>query len=85
MFYNGKEMHGEHEILRLSDAFETKDNEGEYEWTAHLLNINLGHNKNLMKHCKKLEDYAILIDKIRRYCEDGKELESAINQAVDGK
>ena len=36
-----------------------------------------------MKQCKKLEDYAILIDKIRRYYEDGKELESAINQAVD--
>ena len=83
VFYNGPEFHEEHEILRLSDAFEKENDSGEYEWTAHLLNINLGKNKKLMKQCKKLEDYAILIDKIRCYNKELGDLEEAVIRAVD--
>lgn len=83
IFYNGEEFHEEHEILKLSDAFYPRDDSGECEWTAHLININYGRNKKLMKQCKKLEDYAILINKIKRYNKQYGNLETAVENAVD--
>ena len=42
VLYNGTTERKEREELRLSDAFE-KPAEG-YEWTAHVVNVNAGHN-----------------------------------------
>ena len=83
VFYNGDEEHEDEEILRLSDAFETTERIEGYEWTARMLNINYGRNKKLMEKCKPLRDYAILIDKIKRYTAEKKSIEEAVNQAVD--
>lgn len=83
VFYNGDEKHEDEEILRLSDAFETTERIEGYEWTARMLNINYRRNKKLMEKCKPLRDYAILIDKIKRYTAEKKFIEEAVNQAVD--
>ncbi|MBQ4530352.1 MAG: Rpn family recombination-promoting nuclease/putative transposase [Lachnospiraceae bacterium] len=83
VFYNGDEKHEDEEILRLSDAFATAEKTEGYEWTARMLNINYGRNKKLMEKCKPLRDYAILIDKIKRYTAEKKSIEEAVNQAVD--
>ena len=83
LFYNGDEEHEDEEILRLSDAFETIERIEGYEWTARMLNINYGRNKKLMEKCKPLRNYAILIDKIKRYTAEKKSIEEAVNQAVD--
>lgn len=83
VFYNGNEKHEDEEILRLSDAFEAEEKTSGYEWTARMLNINYGRNQKLMEKCKPLRDYAILIDKIKKYIAQKKSIKGAVNQAVD--
>ena len=47
-----------------------------------MVNINYGKNKELMEHCKPLRDYAIFVNKVRRYSQE-MELKEAINKAID--
>lgn len=82
VFYNGLEEHEEKEILRLSDAFETKDETGGFEWTAIMLNINYGRNRKLMEACKPLREYAIFVERVRESISRlGKE--QGIRKAID--
>ena len=84
VFYNGQEKRTQPDItlLRLSDAFDTEEKPEGFEWTATILNINNGHNKELMKSCKLLSDYAVFVDLVRKYnCELS--LENAILKAID--
>ena len=49
VFYNGTENVPEEKILRLSDAFENKKIKPGVELEVRMLNINYGHNTELMK------------------------------------
>lgn len=64
VFFNGTSECADREILKLSDAFETPS-EG-YEWTTIMLNINYGHNKELMEKCNALNEYSIFVDRVRK-------------------
>lgn len=79
VFYNGTDAADDRVELKLSDAFETPG--GYMEFTALMLNINLGHNKAIMNQCKLLEEYATFIEQIRSFQRDGYELEDAIDAA----
>lgn len=79
VFYNGESNRAEREELRISDAFETKD--GCLEFTATMININKGHNQELMEKCRMLKDYALFIDKVREYEKTKKTLKEAIDEA----
>ncbi len=57
-------------------------NEG-YEWTAHMLNINAGHNKELLQKCPALNGYITLVQYIREYQAEGLELSAAIDRGID--
>ena len=54
-------------ILKLSDAFERQEEEPQLELLVTMININYGHNKELMDAYKDLRDYAIYVAKIRKY------------------
>ena len=82
IFYNGTKDEPERMELRLSDAFEEKDEEAALECRALMLNINYGHNKELMKKCKRLEDYAYFVQAVRNYLAEGKTLEMAAELAI---
>lgn len=79
VFYNGKSKHADKEILRLSDAFEGPS-EG-YEWTTIMLNVNYGHNKELMEKCRALQEYAAFVDQVRQNLET-MNLREAVDKAV---
>lgn len=83
IFYNGTDKHKDVEELKLSDAFEDFEDYGKFEWTAVMLNINYGHNKELLEKCRPLMEYSILVSKIRKYTESESTLEQAVNRAVD--
>lgn len=83
VFYNGTQEYPDRMVLKLSDAFQVKQNTGEFEWTAIMLNINLGKNKILMDRCQILREYAILISKVRKYQKQCSDAETAVNTAVD--
>ena len=69
-------------ILRLSDAFVKKG--GCLECEARMLNINYGHNRELMEKCQRLKEYAIFISRVRKYASDKEiSLKQAIARAMD--
>ena len=79
-FYNGTAIQPERQILRLSEAF---GGEGDIEVQVTMLNINYGKNKALMETCEPLNEYAWLVDAIRRHQKNLKNLEVAIDTAID--
>lgn len=81
VFYNGVEERKDREVLRLSEAYEVKDEPVSLELTAEMININKGHNKELMDACKTLRDYAEYIYRVRKYAEE-KSIEEAVEQAI---
>ena len=83
VFYNGDDMEEDEIKLRLSDAFEDTSVANEFEWTATVKNINIGRNQELMEKCSTLREYAILIDRIKKYIKIYKDLKTAIDKAID--
>lgn len=81
VFYNGTKEEPEKNTFRLSDAFLQKD--GCLECEVTMLNINYGKNRKLMEKCRRLEEYALFVSKVRSLLSEGKSLETAINQAID--
>lgn len=81
VFYNGLEETPDQQDLKLSDSF-TTPKEG-YEWTAHMLNINAGHNKELLDRCPTLNGYALLIKYTREYQAKNTDLKTAVEQAIN--
>ena len=80
-FYNGTENQPEERILKLSDAFGSDD--GDIEVRVRMLNINYGHNRELMKFCGMLNEYSWFVDAIRRKQRTMSGLEQAIDAAID--
>ncbi len=85
VFYNGTTSMPDRKELRLSDAFQQPTTQPDIEVVAHMLNINYGHNKELMERCQKLKEYAQFIDIIRHYLKENKQWsnEQAISKAID--
>ena len=84
VFYNGTKKQPDSMELRLSDCFENTDNEAPcLECTATMLNINYGHNQELMKHCRRLEEYSIFVQCVREYIQSEPSVEDALEKAID--
>ena len=80
-FYNGTENQPEERILKLNDAFGSDD--GDREVRVRMLNINYGHNRELMRFCGMLNEYSWFVDAIRRKQRTMSGLEQAIDAAID--
>ena len=48
-----------------------------------VLNINYGHNRELMEKCQALHDYAVFVDTVRRYINQGYITRRAVDMAVN--
>lgn len=81
VFYNGTDGQPERQILRLSDAFEKETSEPELELKVLMLNINFGHNKELMDKCRTLREYSQYVDRVRKYAKRMR-IEEAVERAV---
>ena len=83
VFYNGPDKETDSWKLKLSDAFMHKDNSGDFEWTATVININDKHNQILYDNCDPLYDYVRYIGRIKSNLESGMQNEKAIDEAID--
>ena len=82
VFYNGKANEPDERIMKLSDAF-IKDG-GCIECEARLLNINYGHNRELMEKCNRLKEYSIFVATVRKYADKNDcNLTKAITLAIE--
>ena len=82
VFYNGDREIPEEQVLKLSDAFENKDQKADVELTVKVLNINYGHNSHLMEQCKILEDYAKFVAITRQFASEATDRKAALNDAI---
>ena len=91
VFYNGNTDCPDTVKLKLSDAFDQKGTEHktvEFEWTATMLNINIGHNNELHKKCKSLYDYCKYVDTIKQNLKKmprQEAIENAVDEAIKQK
>lgn len=58
VFYNGTDFQPVKQVLQLSDSFLKKQEQPELELLVTVYNINWGYNKELMKACSLLAEYA---------------------------
>ena len=82
VFYNGTDYQPERRILRLSDAYEKKQETPELELTITVYNINRGCNEDIMDACKTLKEYAMYVEQVRNYAKQ-MSLAEAVEKAVD--
>ncbi|MDD3251590.1 MAG: hypothetical protein PHV18_03420 [Lachnospiraceae bacterium] len=82
VFYNGQDKQMEKEELYLSDAYLVPTDAPELELKVTMYNINIGHNQELLEHCKTLNEYAIYVSKVREHTAQ-MPTEEAVERAVD--
>ena len=49
-----------------------------------MLNINYGHNRELMEKCQRLKEYVIFVDMVRKNLAKGAPLERSPEEAESG-
>ena len=67
IFYNGREQQPDRTEYLLSDLFHPTADHPALELKAVMLNINKGHNQDLMDACHTLRDYSEYVSRIRTY------------------
>ena len=85
VFYNGTEKEEECWENSLSEAYENLTGEPRLELKVITLNINEGHNKELMEQCRTLREYAQYVAKVRKYTKEmslGAAVERAVNECI---
>ena len=82
VFYNGMEKREDSWENALSEAYENQVGEPKLELKVLTLNINKGHNKDLMEQCRILGEYAQYVAKVREYA-GIYELNTAVEKTVN--
>ena len=85
VFYNGTKEEPDEAQLLLSDSFPEPKGGGlpALECRAQVLNINSGHNQEIMKRCHRLKEYSEFIGEIRCRLQSGLKLEDAVEQGIE--
>ena len=82
VFCNGQDERPDRETICLSDAYITDDEEVSLELKVDVLNINIGHNEDLLSACKTLRDYSEYVKRVRQYAKT-LPIETAVDRAID--
>ena len=82
VFYNGMDKKvQDKEVLKLSSMYENETDEPDLELKVTMLNINAGHNKELLENCHILGEYAQYVDRVRKYATQ-MDLNHAVERAI---
>lgn len=82
VFYNGTERKEDSWVNYLSESYENLTGEPNLELKVITLNINEGHNSQLLEQCQILREYAQYVAKVREYA-GSTDLDTAVEQAVN--
>lgn len=83
VFYNGSDMAEDRRRLHLSDSFSMGRGSGCLECTCEVININRGHNKELMDKCHRLWEYSEFVSEVEANIRAGMGRGEAIQSAID--
>ena len=81
VFYNGERKQPDRKILKLSDLYSVVEKEYKLNLEVLMLNINSGHNPELMEACHTLWEYAEYTNRVRTYAKE-MAVDKAVEQAV---
>ena len=81
IFYNGVKSQPDRTEFLLSELFHPTTDQPALELKAVMLNINKGHNQELMNACHTLRDYSEYVARIRTYSAE-KPLTDAVEKAI---
>lgn len=82
VFYNGTDPMPERMEQKLSEAYFHHTEEPEPELRVTVLNVNLGHNRELAEKCRALGEYMQFVDRIRKHRQNYS-LESALEITME--
>lgn len=83
VFYNGSDMAEDRKTLYLSDSFSEGRSSGCLECSCEIININRGHNRELMGKCRRLWEYSEFVSEIEAGIQAGESREEAVQSAID--
>lgn len=83
VLYNGSEEEAEERELCLSEAFGEKGGDSSLELRVRLININYGHNEELMKKCHRLWEYSYFVEQVNAGLRAGKRAREAAEEAIE--
>lgn len=83
VFYNGETEQEAETILRLSHSFQQKTDKPELELMVRVLNINLDKKQEVLEACQLLKEYMLLVNKIRRYTDEYKDINQAVTECIE--
>jgi len=81
-FYNGIQNMDDIAEMKLSDSMSGED-KGDIEVKVTAVNINSGHNPEIMKASKTLGDYSLFVENVRKYSKETDNLKKAIDKAIE--
>ena len=82
IFYNGEDDYPDVVEMKLSSAYMIQEEDPSLELKATMLNINPGHNSELLQACKALADYSEFTSRSRKYTKE-LPIKQAVIKAVD--
>ena len=80
VFYNGTLDRDDETVLHLSDSFPVGA-DADIEVKVRMININYGRSEDILASCKPLQEYAWLVEEIRKNRKET-EIEEAVDMAI---
>ena len=81
IFYNGEADQPDRQILKLSDLYTVKEKDPMLDLKVLMLNVNQGHNPELMEVCHALWEYAEYTERVRKYAKE-QPIAEAVERAI---
>ncbi|WP_346708037.1 hypothetical protein [Massilistercora timonensis] len=81
VFYNGEADQPDRQILKLSDLYTVKEEDPMLDLKVLMLNVNQGHNPELMEVCHTLWEYAEYTGRVRKYAKE-QPIAEAVERAI---
>ena len=81
VFYNGEADQPDWQILKLSDLYTVKEEDPMLDLKVLMLNVNQGHNPELMEVCHTLWEYAEYTGRVRKYAKE-QPIAEAVERAI---
>ena len=82
VFYNGPQDAPVEQEMKLSDAFMAECDKIAIEVTVKFINVNYEKGAEILKGCKTMKGYSLLLHMIREECEATGELKTAIEKCI---
>ena len=82
VFYNGPQDAPVEQEMKLSDAFMAECDKIALEVAVKFINVNYEKGAEILKRCKAMEGYSLLLHMIREECEATGELKTAIEKCI---